>query len=296
MSEKINWFPGHMAKALRQVEEKLKLVDQIIEIRDARIPQSSGNPELADIIEEQEITLVLNKVDLAIAKITRLWLKHLREQHQNEYRSVITLNALKGQGKEQLLKELNLSYNSITVKREEKGLKPRPLRVMVTGIPNSGKSTLINLLADQGSAKTGSKPGVTRGQQWIKVGNNIELLDTPGLLWPDITDKEMGYRLAICGSINPEVVDKELLACHLLDYLRKLNPQAIEKRYQVEDVGEHSYDLLAKIGRRRGCLMSGGKVDRHRAAGILLQEFQQGTLGRLTLEFPPELLEKEDNR
>jgi len=294
VAEKINWFPGHMAKALREAEENLKLVDLVIELRDARIPRSSSNPSLLELLEEQERIIALTKIDLARPEETKKWLAYLEETTEESCRAALGINAVSGRGRDKLIKLIHRVRQSVNQKRQKKGLNQRPVRAMVAGVPNSGKSTLINLLAGGGRAKTGSRPGVTRGQQWIKVGDSIELLDTPGLLWPDITDKEMGYRLAICGSVNPDVVDRELLACRLLDYLREQAPGALKQRYGVADRGEHSYDMLAEIGRKRGCLQSGGRVDRQRASRIVLQEFQEGKLGRLTLEKPPQQTSQED--
>jgi len=284
LTDKINWFPGHMAKAFRKAEENLKLVDLVIELRDARIPRSSSNPSLLELIEEQQRIIALTKIDLARPEETKKWLAYFQESPEENCWAALGINAVSGRGQDKLINLIHQVRQKVNQKRQEKGLNKRSVRAMVAGVPNSGKSTLINLLAGGGRAKTGSQPGVTRGQQWIKVGDKIELLDTPGLLWPDITDKEMGYRLAICGSVNPDVVDRELLACRLLDYLRELSPNSLKQRYGVTDRGEHSYDLLAEIGRKRGCLQSGGRVDRQRAARIVLREFQEGKLGRLTLE------------
>ncbi|MFN2364392.1 MAG: ribosome biogenesis GTPase YlqF, partial [Halarsenatibacteraceae bacterium] len=192
-----------------------------------------------------------------------------------------------GQGLKNLKNRLREYYKEVNAEREEKGLNSRKIRAMVVGLPNVGKSTLINKLAGGSRAKTGRRPGVTRVQQWIKVSSEAELLDTPGLLWPDIKDKEHGYKLAICGMIRPEIIDYELLGCKLIEYLLDLNPEVLKDRYNLIELAGHSYDLLADLGRNRGCLMTGGRVDRERAARILLQEFQDGTLGPVSLEKPP---------
>ena len=280
MSDKVNWYPGHMAKATRQIKEKLNLVDVVIELRDARLPESSANPQLQDLLADQPVITLLTKADLAEQSVTDRWLDYFDG-------NALVVSPETGQGLKNLKNKLNEYYQEVKAARQEKGLQSRKLRAMVVGLPNVGKSTLINKLAGGSKAKTGKRPGVTRGQQWVKVSSGVELLDTPGLLWPDIKDKEHGYKLAFCGMIRPEIIDYELLGCKLIEYLIDLNPEALEDRYNLVQLAGHSYDLLADLGRNRGCLMSGGRVDRERAARILLQEFQDGTLGPVSLEQPP---------
>ncbi len=281
MSRKINWYPGHMEKARRKIREKLKLVDLVIEVRDARIPAASGNPQLADLLEEQEQLVVLNKKDLADEAASERWIEVLSDK----YPAALACSAETGENLGSIDKKLDEVHQMLRQKSRQKGREGRELRAMILGIPNSGKSTIINRLSSRGSASTGKKPGVTRGQSWINIAGDKKLMDTPGLLWPDIEDREQGLKLAICGSVRMKVVDSELLACRLLYYLRELNPAGLESRYDLEiSPHQHSYDLLAGIGRRRGCLQSGGKVDRNRAAEIVVREFQQGRLGRVTLE------------
>ena len=280
MSGKINWYPGHMAKARRKIEEKLDMVDMVLEMRDARIPAASGNPSLEEILEEQELMIVLNKRDLADRRETERWLDNLSSDHP-----AAAVNSLKGRGTEEIISHLKQTLKKIRERRESRKAAVTGVRAMVVGVPNCGKSTLINSLSRRSGTKTGSNPGVTRGQQWINISDGIRIMDTPGLLWPDIEERERGLKLAMCGSVRSEVVDTELLACRILDYLRRLNPAGIEKRDDVEIIeDEHSYDLLAEIGRRRGCLESGGRVDRTRAGRIVIGEFQEGKLGRVTLE------------
>lgn len=280
MSDKVNWYPGHMAKATRQIKEKLNLVDVVIELRDARLPESSANPQLQDLLADQAVITLLTKADLAEQSVTDRWLDYFDG-------NALVVSPETGQGLKNLKNKLNEYYQEVKAARQDKGLQSRKLRAMVVGLPNVGKSTLINKLAGGSKAKTGKRPGVTRGQQWVKVSSGVELLDTPGLLWPDIKDKEHGYKLAVCGMIRPEIIDYELLGCKLIEYLIDLNPEALEDRYNLVKIEGHSYDLLADLGRNRGCLMPGGRVDRERAARILLQEFQDGTLGPISLEEPP---------
>ncbi len=278
-----------MAKARKKIKEKLNMVDMVLELRDARIPAASSNPELEKMLDEQELLVILNKKDLAQPRETQKWLEYLTESYP-----AAACNSKTGNGSEKIINEIEEIGRKLAEKREKKGIAAREVRVMVVGVPNCGKSSLINSLSSRSGAKTGKKPGVTRGQQWIKVGEGIKVMDTPGLLWPDIEDREQGLKLAMCGSVRPEVVDTELLACRLLDYLRDINPSAIEKRYEVEIyAGEHSYDLLAEIGRQRGCLQSGGRVDRNRAGSIVIREFQEGKLGRATLEPVEEFVDGE---
>ncbi len=280
VSEKINWYPGHMEKAIRRIEEKLKIIDAVIELRDARIPVSSSNPRLEDMLLDQELLVVLNKRDLANEKHTEEWIEFLSQDY-----SAFACSSTEKVGCSRVAERLKNIREDFLKRKREKGLTSGELKVLVVGVPNCGKSTFINAISRRGGVKTGKKPGVTRGHQWLKIEEGIRVMDTPGLLWPDIEDEEQGYKLAMCGSVRPEVVDTELLACRLLDCLRQKNPAGLKERYNIEiSPGDHSYDLLADIGRRRGCLVSGGQVDRERAGNIVLKEFQSGQLGRVSLE------------
>ncbi len=290
ISRKINWYPGHMDKARRKISEKLNMVDMVLELRDARIPFSSSNPQLKEMLDNQELLVVLNKKDLAQPRETKKWIEVIGKSYP-----AAACNSKTGKGSSEIVNKIEELGRQLAEKRREKGIAAREVRVMVVGVPNCGKSSLINSLSKRSGAKTGKKPGVTRGQQWIKVAENIKIMDTPGLLWPDIEDREQGLKLAMCGSVKPEVVDTVLLSCRLLDYLREINPSAIEKRYDVKIHGEeHSYDLMADIGRQRGCLQSGGRVDRNRAGSIVIREFQEGKLGRATLETVEDFADEED--
>ena len=271
----IQWYPGHMAKAKREVKENLKKVDLVIETLDARIPQSSRNPDLKELLDNQEHLIVLNKIDLAVPNITDKWKKNLSQEA-----SVVLVNSIKKKGINKLLNKLN---EKASAKKRIKSLK-----VMILGVTNVGKSALINALAGSGKAKTGKKPGVTRGQQWIKVNKQIYLMDTPGILWPKFEDKEVSYKLALTGAINKDVFDTELAAYKLIEYLMEISPEKLEKQYDININYEEPYDVLKLIGRNRGCLMSCGKIDKNRASNIILNDFRKGEFERISLEKPVE--------
>lgn len=288
----INWYPGHMAKTKRMMEENIKLVDVVVEIVDARIPFSSKNPYLNRLWQRRPRVIVLNKADLADEAVTKRW----KEWYQKQGYGVTVIDALHGKG----MKEVSaLAVEMCQEKRARdaaKGYRNRSIRMMVTGIPNVGKSTLINQLAGRsGAAKTGNKPGVTKGKQWIKVRGDLELLDTPGILWPKIEDREMGYKIAFIGSIKDEILDTYTMAARLLDCLAKRYPKALMERFKLQEEhlslsGEH---LLEEIGKKRGHLRSGGMVDVERTAVLVMDEFRGGKIGRLSLETPEELEESQ---
>jgi ribosome biogenesis GTPase A len=274
----IQWFPGHMTRARRQIEEKLKLIDVIFELIDARIPQSSRNPMIDDIVGNKPRLVLLNKADLADAEQTALWAKHFRSLGHE----ALAIDANTGVGVKDLpLKAKELMKEKIE-RQAAKGIKFRPVRALIVGIPNVGKSTLINRLAGRNVAVTGDRPGVTKGQQWIRTGQDLELLDTPGILWPKFEDMEAGYRLAATGAIKEEVLQIDEVACFTLRELAPEYGSLLKERYDLEAIPEKLPDLqaavevLEAIGRRRGCLGSGGHVD-----------LRSGKLGRLTLERAP---------
>ena len=274
-----------MTKARRMMEENIKLIDLVIELVDARIPLSSRNPDIDGLAKNKARIILLNKSDLSDERKNVMWIDYFTKK--GFY--VLKLNSKSGAGVKQVNQTIDLACKEKIERDKRKGILNRPVRAMVVGIPNVGKSTFINAFAGKACAKTGNKPGVTKGKQWIRLNKGLELLDTPGILWPKFEDSSVGVRLAFTGAIRDEVVDVEELAMRLMDYLGKNYPKAIEERYKLtvseEDDG---YALLEKAGRKRGFLISGGEVDTERMSRILLDEFRGGKLGRFTLEFPPE--------
>lgn len=279
-SQTIQWFPGHMTKTRRQIEAQLKLVDAVAELADARIPISSRNPELGDIISGKPQLLLLNKCDMADAAATADWIRLCGEKGipaiAVDCRSGKGLNTFKSSVKELLADKLR-SY-------AEKGMAGKPLRVMVVGIPNVGKSSFINRIAGGARAKVENRPGVTRGNQWFTVDRQLELLDTPGVLWPKFEDQTVGEHLAFTGAVSDRVVDTELLGFRLLELLKSKYPELVAARYAVDTDTEDCYELLCTIGKKRGFMMRGGEIDTERTANMLLEEFRSCRLGRITLE------------
>ena len=284
-NETINWYPGHMKKATRMMEDSLRLVDAVVELRDARIPNSSRNPDVERIVGSKPRLIVLNRADQADAAATALWKKALT----GEGALALEMDCKSGRGVNAFPAAARSLLKEKIERAEAKGQVGKALRFMVLGVPNVGKSSFINRLAGRKAAETSDRPGVTRTKQWVPVDKTLELLDTPGILWPKFEDSSVGVRLAFTGAIRDEVIDIEELAMRLMDYLGKNYPKAIEERYKLtvseEDDG---YALLEKAGRKRGFLISGGEVDTERMSRILLDEFRGGKLGRFTLEFPPE--------
>lgn len=278
----INWFPGHMVKTKREIKENLKLVDAVIEIRDARIPNSSKNPDIDQLCKGKPRIILLNKCDLANEKITKEWKKSL----ENNETVVLEVNALKNDGlkniKPALLKLLKEKHDRL----KAKGLVKITTRVMVVGIPNVGKSTFINKMARNNIAKTGDRPGVTKSKQWIKTSIGIELLDTPGVLWPKFEDEQVGLNLAFTGAIKDEIMDIEELAFNLVKKLEVDFKDQLMTRYKLEHLSEETIENLDNIARKRGCLISGDNIDYNRIAVILLDEFRGGKIGRISLERP----------
>lgn len=283
IKQTVQWFPGHMAKTRRLIKESLSLVDGVVVLLDARVPYSSQNPELDDIIKNKPKIVLLNKCDVANPNATSLWLKHF--ESQGAYALAVDCKSGKGLNKFEDIVKKALSK---TIERNaKKGMNGKPLRLMVVGIPNTGKSSFINRMGKNAKAKVEDKAGVTRQNQWFVVGNGIELLDTPGALWPKFEDKEVGDKLAFIGSVKDEITDKETIACRLLESLSKTNPQAIEQRYKIENVeGLQGWEILEMIGRKRGFLIKGGEIDYERTSVIVADEFRGGKLGRITLELP----------
>ena len=277
----IHWYPGHMAKASRMIREQLKLVDVVIELLDARIPLSSANPVIEEIIAGKPRIVALNKADLADPHCTDLWLSSFRKREI----IAIAVNSIGGKGCKELIiqteKAAQLKLESLAAK----GIRQRAVRAMILGIPNVGKSSLINRLRGNVVARTADKPGVTRGKQWIKISKNLEILDTPGVLWPKIEDQEAAFRLAATGAINDEVFDREDVVNKLVSILRTDYLQPLISRYSIKiDDEMTNHQVLEQIGMRRGCLRSGGIVDVENVGRILLNEFRAGMLGPITLD------------
>lgn len=283
IKQNVQWFPGHMAKTRRLIKESLNLVDGVVELLDARVPYSSQNPELDGIIKNKPRIILLNKCDVANPTATAMWIKYF--ESKGAY--AIPVDCKTGKGLNKFDGTVKKALANVIAKNEEKGMTGKPLRLMVVGIPNTGKSSFINRMGKNAKAKVADKAGVTKQNQWFVVGNGIELLDTPGVLWPKFDDPEVGDKLAFIGSVKDEVTDKETIACRLLESLAKTNPSAIEERYKISGVeGLQGWEILEMIGRRRGFLIKGGEIDYERAAVIVADEFRGGKLGRITLELP----------
>ena len=278
---KINWFPGHMAKAHRMIQENLKLVDVVIELLDARIPISSSNPMINSVALDKPRVVALNKADLAEPEWTEKWLQYFR----NKGLQVVAIEAISGKGAKTLIDKVEKAAAPKIEKLKAKGLKPRAVRAMILGIPNAGKSSLINRLLGNSVVKTADKPGVTRGKQWIKIGRNLELLDTPGVLWPKLDDPDVAFRLAVTGAINDEVYDLEKVMERFVLFLRNNYSARLIERYNLtKPLPETGIELLASIGAKRGCLRSGGIIDYEKVTRIILNEFRGGKLGPFTLD------------
>lgn len=279
--EGLSWFPGHMTKTKRMIVAEIKNMDAVCEIVDARIPLSSRNPDVDEMVGDKPRIMVLNRVDQADPKETRRWAAYFREKGY----AVIEANAKSGSGTAQFSATVRELLKDKIAVWESKGQVGRTLRVMVLGIPNVGKSTFINKVAKRKTAKAEDRPGVTRTKQWVPVDRQLELLDTPGILWPKFEDKQVGINLAFTGAIKDDVMDIEELACYLMEYLSRHYPEILTERYKVEiEPEDGGYDLLTKAGRKRGFLMRGAEVDTERMARILLDEFRGGKLGTFTLE------------
>ncbi|WP_100399365.1 ribosome biogenesis GTPase YlqF [Bacillus sp. FJAT-44742] len=285
----IQWFPGHMAKARREVTEQLKRVDMVVELTDARIPLSSRNPMLDDVIGEKKRLVILTKSDLADEKLTKEWISWFK----NDGAAAMAINAHTDAGIKEMIQNSKEITAPIFDKMRKKGIRPRPIRAMIVGIPNVGKSTLINRLHGKKTAKTGDRPGVTKAQQWLKVGKEMELLDTPGILWPKFEDQQIGYRLAATGAIKDELLDFQDIALFALNTFKSRYPERLKERYQLEEpLPDDGVELFEEIGKKRGCLMSGGFIDYDKAAEIVLRDLRGGKLGPFTLETPEEWKEK----
>ncbi len=277
----VQWYPGHMTRAKRQMQEDIKLVDLVIELVDARVPASSRNPDIDELGKNKYRLILMNKADLADSRVTELWSGFFREKGY----FVRNMDARNNSGMKAVSDIIMEACREKIERDRKRGIKNRPVRAMVVGIPNVGKSTFINSYAGKACAKTGNKPGVTRGNQWIRMGGNVELLDTPGILWPKFEDQEVGLRLALVGSIKDEILNTDELAVKLIGFLAAEYPGLLKERYEVRE-DEESVEILMQIAQNRKCLTKGGEPDYSRAASLLIDEFRGGKLGRITLEKP----------
>lgn len=281
--QQVQWFPGHMAKTRRLIKESLNLVDGVVEIVDARIPHSSSNPELDSIIKNKPRIVLLNKCDVADSNATKLWLDY----YTSKGMYALPVDCRTGKGLNKFIPAVKKALSKVIERNNAKGMAGKALRLMVVGIPNTGKSSFINRMAGSSKAKVADKAGVTRQQQWFAVGDGIELLDTPGVLWPKFDDPEVGDRLAFTGAVKDEVTDIETLSCRLLEVLAKTRPGAILQRYKLDSIdGLQGWEILELIGKKRGFLIKGGEIDYERTAVMLCDEFRGGRLGEITLELP----------
>lgn len=278
--QNIQWFPGHMAKTRRKIKEILPLIDAVAEVVDARIPISSRNPELKSLIGEKPLIILLNKCDMADEKATEEWIKY----YKAEGVTAIALDCKTGKGINLFKGTVKTALADRLKYYAEKGMVGKPLRVMVVGIPNVGKSSFINRIAGNNKAKAENRPGVTRGNQWFTIDKQLELLDTPGVLWPKFEDKTVGEHLAFTGAVKDNIIDTDLLAVRLLELLKNTAPEKLTARYGQLDFEQDGYDLLCEVGKKRGMLIRGGETDTERAANMLLEEYRACKIGRITLE------------
>ena len=287
----IQWYPGHMTKAKRQMQEDLKLIDLIIELVDARVPLSSRNPDIDQLGQNKSRLILLNKADLADDRQNEAW----KEYFQSKGFYVVKVDSRNGAGMKTIQNVIQESCKEKIERDRRRGIKNRPIRAMVAGIPNVGKSTFINTFAGKACAKTGNKPGVTKGKQWIRLNKNVELLDTPGILWPKFEDQLVGIRLACVGSIKDDILNIEELALWLLEKLKKDYPGFLEKRYGVSEEGS-PLETLEAIAKARGCLKRGEELDYVKASGLIFDDFRGGKIGRITLEWAEQVKEDEKDR
>jgi len=276
MIENINWYPGHMKKTRELIQENLKMVDLVVEVIDARIPSSSRNPIIDQLVGDKKRIIVLNKSDLADAEENKAWSDFFKQ----EGNMVLAMNCMSGQGANQLIRLLE----KIRDEKNKDAARKKPLRMMIVGVPNVGKSSLINRLTGKKSAKTGNKPGVTRGKQWLNLGNDMQLLDTPGILWPKFEDPEVGLNLAFCGAIKDEILDIATLCLELIKVLQVRYPELLMERYKLTELGETALDTMELIAKKRGFILSGGRIDYERTGKTVIDEFRSATIGHITLE------------
>ncbi len=275
------WYPGHMTKAKRMMQENIKLIDLIIELVDARIPLSSRNPDIDELGKNKSRIVLLNKSDLADPKYNKEWKKYFEDKGAH----VLEVNSKSGAGVKSIHALVQEACKEKIERDRKRGIVNRPVRAMVVGIPNVGKSTFINAFAGKACTKTGNKPGITKGKQWIKLQKNLELLDTPGILWPKFEDQHVGMKIAFIGSINDEIIILEELAIDLIKFLKELYPNALHSRYEIESF-ENPLDSLSAVAQIRKCYGKGGELDLEKASNIVIDDFRSGKLGHITLERP----------
>ena len=275
------WYPGHMTKARRMMQENIKLIDLVIELVDARIPLSSRNPDIDELGRQKSRLILLNKADLAENKWNDAWIEYFKDKGY----LAVKVNSKKGGGIKNIQSVIQEACKEKIEKDRKRGILNRPVRAMVVGIPNVGKSTFINTLAGKACAKTGNKPGVTKGKQWIRLNKGVELLDTPGILWPKFEDQQVGMKLAFIGSIKDEILNTEELAAEFLKFMQQHYPGIIAGKYNIEETGD-VYEVLNRIAESRHCIVRGNELDVEKAAALLMDDFRSGRLGELTLEYP----------
>lgn len=274
--EHINWYPGHMKKTRELIQENLKLVDAVLEVIDARIPRSSRNPIIDELVKGKKRILVFNKSDLADNEATKAW----AEEFQRQGFLSLTTNCMSGEGTVRLLKRLE----NLQEEKNRGQARKKPYRLMIVGVPNVGKSSLINRLTGRKSTQTGDRPGVTKGKQWLSLPGNMQLLDTPGILWPKFEDPEVGLNLAFCGSIKDEILDVASLALELISLLQREYPELLAQRYKLEELPQTPLETMEAAARKRECILPGKKIDYERIARVVLDEFRSGKIGKITLE------------
>ncbi len=288
-STSINWFPGHMAKTRRQITEDLKLIDVVIELLDARIPVASRNPDIRDLTKNKKKIILLNKCDLSDDNLNKRWVDKLSKEAPT-----LLTDSNSGKGVDKVLKKIEEIMEEERIRQQNRGIKNKTIRVMILGIPNVGKSSFINRIAKRNTAIVGNKPGVTKQKQWIRLAKNIELLDTPGVLWPKFEDNQIALNLAFTGTIKDDIIDRIEVAYELLKKLYNEYPGVLKERFKVtaEDIayidkqGNKIYELMKVIGKKRGALISGGEIDDEKVARIVLEDFRSGKIGKITLEKP----------
>lgn len=281
----INWYPGHMKKTRDLVKNNLKLVDVVVELLDSRIPFSSRNPDIDNLVGNKPRIVILNKCDLADRSKLDRWIKYYKDRGIK----AIPVDTLKGVGLNKLVDECKNAVKDKMDALKEKGRKERPIRIMIVGIPNVGKSSIINKLTGRKSTVTGDRPGVTKGKQWVRLKGNLELLDTPGILWPKFEDQEVALNLAFCKAIKDEILDVETLALRLIGKLMEIEPEKLKARYKLEELGDRDIDTMNIIGRKRGFIMGNKELDYTRIATTVLSEFRDGKMGKITLEVPEDI-------